>query len=249
MAGTYVIIQARMTSSRLPKKTLLPLAGKSMLERVIERCKCIEGIDGICVASPVGDEHTPIGDAIKHLDKVAFFQGDENNVLERTLGAAQHVGADTIIRVTSDCPFIDPDVSTALLKAYRAAKVSYARLNIETGFPLGFDTEVLPVALLETALAENPDQYEQEHATPFIWRRPERFPSIWMDHQPNRRHWRLVVDEKTDYDMACAAYDELMITNPEFTYQDLVELFERRPDILQINQSIEQTPYQLKTNK
>lgn len=243
MAGTYVIIQARMTSSRLPKKTLLPLAGKSMLHHVIDRCKRIEGIDGICVASPVGEEHMPIADAVKDLDNVAFFQGDEHNVLERTLGAAKHVNADTILRVTSDCPFIDPDVSSALLKAYRTAKVKYARLTIKTGYPLGFDTEVLPVELLETAVSEDPDQYEKEHATPFIWRRPERFPAIWMDHQPNRRHWRLVVDEENDYEMACAAYEELMKVNPEFTYQDLIDLFERRPDILEMNQTVQQTPY------
>lgn len=243
MAGTYVIIQARMTSSRLPKKTLLPLAGKSMLLRVIDRCKRIEGIDGICVAAPVGEEHTPIADAVKDLENVAFFQGDEHNVLERTLGAAKHVNADTILRVTSDCPFIDPDISSALLKAYRTAKVSYARLNIKTGFPLGFDTEVIPVEALEIATNEDPDDYEKEHATPFIWRRPERFPAIWMDHQPDRRHWRLVVDEENDYEMACAAYDELMKVNPEFTYQDLIDLFERRPDILKMNQTVQQTPY------
>ena len=244
MAGTYVIIQARMTSSRLPKKTLLPLAGKPMLLHVIDRCKRIEGIDGICIASPVGAEHEPIKDAIQGLDNVAFFQGDEHNVLERTLGAAKHVNADTILRVTSDCPFIDPDVAGALLAAYRTAGVKYARLNIKTGYPLGFDAEVLPVELLEIAQSENPDEYEKEHATPFIWRRPERFPAIWMDHQPNRRDWRLVVDEENDYEMACAAYDELMKMNPEFTYADLIELFEnKRPDILDMNRTVQQTPY------
>lgn len=243
MSKTFVIVQARMTSSRLPGKTLLPLEGKSMLERVIERCQRIEGIDGICVASPEGEAHLPIKDVVDTLDGVEFVQGDEHNVLERTLKAGRAVGADTLIRVTSDCPFFDPEVGTALLAAYRGANVSYARLAIESGYPLGFDLEVFPTELLQIAMDENPDEYEKEHATPFIWRRPERFPALWMDHKPDCRDWRLVVDEEKDYEMAQAAYAELMKTNPAFVYQDLIELFSRRPDILAINSDVKQTPY------
>lgn len=243
MSRTYVIIQARMTSSRLPGKTLMPLGGKPMLQHVIERCGQMQGIDGICVASPVGDEQNPIKEFVATMDGVEFTQGDEHNVLQRTLDAAREIGADTLIRVTSDCPFFDPDVGTTLLQAYKSSGASYARLAIEDGFPLGFDLEVFPTELLQIAVDEGADEYEKEHATPFIWRRPERFPAIWMGHKPDHRDWRLVVDEPKDYEMAQTAFEELNKINPNFRYKDLVELFARRPDILAINSDVKQTPY------
>ena len=240
---TVVIIQARMTSSRLPGKILKPLASKPVIQHVIERCQRIPGIDAVCVAAPDGEDQLPLKEFIDGLKDVLFFQGSEHNVMQRTLDAAVFAGADTLVRVTSDCPFIDPEVSGALLSAYQSLNVSYARLVMDKGFPLGFDTEVFKTDILKQAALAEPDDYEKEHVTPYIWRRPEQFSCIMLDHVPDLRNWRLVVDEEKDYAFASAVYDELYTRKPEFGFEDLKTLFAEKPSLLAINSEVKQTPY------
>jgi len=232
-----------MTSTRLPGKILKPLATRPLIQHVIERSQRIPGIDGVCVAAPEGDEQLPLKEFIESLNNVLFCQGSEQNVMQRTLNAAQLADADIIIRITSDCPFIDPDVSGALLSTYKSLHVDYARLPMDRGFPLGFDTEVFSTEILKKAAASNPDDYEKEHVTPFIWRRPGQFSSIMIDHIPDLRHWRLVVDEAKDYDFACAVYDEIYDKKPQFGFEELKTLFAQKPELLKINSQVIQKPY------
>ena len=230
-----------MTSTRLPRKVLLPLAGVPMVIRVVERASAIAGVDVVCVAVPDGEDHEPLVAAVaEHRPDAVVARGPENDVLRRTVGAADATGADLVVRVTSDCPYLDPDVSGAVLAAARTAGVPYARTAFRSGYPLGFDTEVVTTDALRAADAEAVDPYEREHATPFIWRRPERFPCLWLDHLPDRRDWRLVVDAPEDYELATRVYDEL---GPGFRFADLEELFAARPDLLEINRAVEQTRY------
>ena len=239
---TVMIVQARMTSTRLPGKPLAPLAGEPMLVRVMNRLKCVKGIDEFVVAAPKGDEHDQIVDCAQSIGDVAVVRGSDEDVLERTADAVRATNADIVMRVTSDCPMVDPGVSAAVLAAFRRSGVAYARLAFSRGFPLGFDTEVFSAEVLLLAEKEAIDPYEREHVTPFIWRRPERFPAIYLDHNPDRRHFRLVVDTPADLKFAQAVYDELYPTNPEFNFSSLITLFERRPDLLEINRDVQQTP-------
>ena len=237
------VIQARMTSTRLPGKILMPLAGKPILTRVIERARAIQGIDTIVVAIPEGGAHEPVASLCRDLD-IPVTRGSEQDVLKRTAMAAEAHGAEIVMRLTSDCPFLDPGVSAAILAAFRAGGAAYASNAMESGYPLGFDTQVTSMKALREADAEAADPYEREHVTPFVWRRPERYPALYLDHRPNLRTWRLVVDTQEDYAMACRVYDALAPRDPMFGLDALRALFAARPDLLAMNAQVKQTPYE-----
>ncbi len=153
-------------------------------------------IDGVAVALAEGTANDPVIDALSGMN-VAIVRGSESDVLARSAAAARVAGAQTVLRITSDCPLLDPAVSAAILAAYEAghsAGLRYARTSAESGFPHGFDTEVFDAAALYEAEAKATDPYEREHVTPYIWSRPESFPAIIVDAKPDRRHWRLTVD-------------------------------------------------------
>ncbi len=232
---TFAIIQARMTSTRLPGKVMKPLAGVPLLGRVLERVARIEGIDGICVACPDGEAHEPVADYASKLPGVTVTRGPEDDVLSRFKSAIEATGAETVVRITSDCPFIDPEASAAVIAAFRAGSWVYARTSFNSGFPHGFDTEVVRASVLIEAAGEATDADEREHVTPFVWRRPERYPAVYLDARPDRRHWRLVVDTQEDYALARAVYERLYAERPDFGYSDLIALFEAAPDLLAIN--------------
>jgi spore coat polysaccharide biosynthesis protein SpsF len=227
------IVQTRMTSSRLPGKILKPLAGVPLIRRMIERMQRIEGLDRVAVALAEGTVHDPVVGALDGLD-VTIVRGSEHDVLARHAAAARATDAATVMRVTSDCPLLDPDVSAIVLTAYmdaRGSGVRYARTSAQSGYPHGFDTEVFDAAALYEADAEATDPYEREHATPFVWRRPDRYPAVIVDTKPDRRNWRITVDTEADYRLASAIYDALYPANPNFGYDDIIALFEARPDL------------------
>lgn len=232
-----------MTSTRLPGKVLLPLAGKPILTRVVERARAIAGIDGVVVAIPEGAAHEPVASLCGTLG-TPVVRGPEQDVLKRTLMAAEAHRADTIVRLTSDCPFLDPRASAAVVAAFHASGAAYASNAMESGYPLGFDTQVTDLKALREADAESTDPYEREHVTSFLWRRPERYPALYLDHRPNLRHWRLVVDTSNDYEMAQHIYDALAPGNPLFGLDALRGLFAARPELLAMNAQVKQTPYE-----
>ena len=232
------VVQVRMTSSRLPGKVLKPLAGAPLVRRMIERVLRIDGIDGVAVALAEGAANDPVIDVLSGMGGVTIARGSETDVLSRSAAAARAVKAATVMRITSDCPLLDPAVSAAILAAYKAghrAGLRYARTSAESGFPHGFDTEVFEAAALYRAEAEATDPYEREHVTPYIWRRPEMFPAMIVDAKPDRRHWRITVDTEDDYRLVHAVYEALHMHNPAFGYADLCRLFDARPELLSIN--------------
>jgi spore coat polysaccharide biosynthesis protein SpsF len=239
------VIQARLTSSRLPGKILLPLAGAPLLRRMVERVQRIDGVDAAVVALAEGTAHDAAVEALSGID-VLIVRGSEDDVLARTAKAARAAEAETVMRITSDCPLLDPDVSALVLRVYqdgRSEGLQYARTAFDRGYPLGFDTEVFSAKALYEAEAEATDRYEREHATPFIWRRPDRFPTKIVDSAVDHRDWRLVVDTKEDYELVSAIYDALYPANPAFGYADMQRLFAARPDLLRINAHVPQNPY------
>ncbi len=239
------IIQTRMTSTRLPGKVLKPLAGAPLIARVVERVARIQGVDAVVVALADGAPHDPVIAALGGLP-AKIVRGPEQDVLARTARAARVSGAMTVMRITSDCPLLDPDVSAGVLAAYLAEKdagIRYARTAFDSGFPLGFDTEVFAAAALFEAQARASDPYEREHVTPHIWRRPDVYPSVLVDARPDRRHWRLVVDTEDDYALVAAVYDALYPAKQDFGLADLCRLFEARPELLMLNAHIAQHGY------
>ena len=229
---TVAIVQARMTSTRLPGKVMLPLAGAAMLARVVERAARIPGVDQVCVAMPEGEMHRPIADLVGRLDGVALVRGPEDDVLRRYVMAAEACGAEVVVRVTSDCPFIDPDLSGALLAALRAARAAAATLAYGRGFPHGLHINIASAEALRAADRESRDSFEREHVMPFIFARPERFPTVTLGYAPDRSHWRLTVDDRADYERASRVYDRLHPRNPVFGLAEIEALFAAEPALI-----------------
>ena len=239
------VIQTRMTSSRLPGKVLKPLAGAPLIRRFVERALRIEGVAQVIIALAEGAAHDPVLAALEGLP-VMVVRGPEQDVLARMATAARAANAATVMRITSDCPLFDPAVSASVLATYLASRstgIRYVRTAFNSGFPLGFDTEVFATTSLYEAEAQASDAYEREHVTPYIWRRPDTYPAVLIDARPDRRHWRLVVDTEDDYRLVAAIYNALYRKKPDFGFSDLCRLVETRPELLQINAHIPRHAY------
>lgn len=237
-----LVIQARMSSTRLPGKVLLPLAGATMLERQLERLARCRRVDRIVVATTDRPVDDPIVDLVTSLDGVAVYRGPEDDVLARYVGAAREHGADVVVRVTSDCPLIDPDVVDEAIAVYQRNEghVSYVSNAIERTFPRGLDVEVVPSDVLETAAAEATSPSDREHVTAYIWRRPERFPRIDVLAEEDNSQLRWTVDTPEDFSLVSRIYDRLYPVKPDFIYSDVLALVKASPELADVNRHVVQ---------
>lgn len=231
------IIQARHTSTRLPGKVLLPLGDDSVLRRVIGRVAATPGIDAVCVAVPDGVAHDAVAGHAAGVAGCRVVRGPENDVLARYVAAARETEADYVLRVTSDCPAIDPGVCGMVLQAAIGTR-SYARTSFDSGFPLGLDTEAMPAAYLHLAATEATDTDEREHVTPFIWRRPERFSQTVIERLPDRRSWRLTLDEQDDYEVFQRIEKGMDGAFASADFAALEKFLLSQPDILAVNHTV-----------
>ena len=169
---TAVVIQARMSSSRLPGKIMLDAGGETFLAWAVKRCMAIPGADTVCVATTDGADCDPVAEEARRLG-AEVFRGDERDVLGRYLGAAHAVGATTVMRVTSDCPLIDPNVCGAVLDLRQRTGADYASNNMPSSWPHGLDCEAFTTAALARAKDLAETTYDTEHVTPVLRSRPE----------------------------------------------------------------------------
>jgi spore coat polysaccharide biosynthesis protein SpsF len=160
------IVQARMGSTRFPGKVLADLAGKPVLQHVLERCKEIKGVDVVVCAIPLPD-YADLGSLISDCDVIAYsYLGSEDDVLGRYLAAAQFIEATTIMRITADCPLIDPDVCEQVLAKFQDGRYDYVSNVHPRTWPKGYDCEVFSFEALEWADTNAVNEYEREHVTP-----------------------------------------------------------------------------------
>lgn len=237
---SLVVVQARVGSSRLPGKVLLPLAGAPMLERQIERLLCVRRRFELLVATTT----EPADDAIAALcARLALrcFRGHPTDLLDRHFQAARALDAHTVVKVPSDCPLIDPQVVEQVLDEYTLHPGAYdyvSNLHPAT-WPDGNDVEVLSRAALEAAWHEARRPFEREHTTPFIWERPERFRLgnvRWRTGADLSMSLRLTVDYPEDYHLASAVYEALWSRDrPAFGVGAIVALLDARPDLRALN--------------
>lgn len=163
------IVQARFGSARLPEKVLRKIGGTTILEHVLMRCREIDGIDDVVCATGRDNSNDPVAAAADRLG-IAVFRGDETDVLAGYLGAARMAKADVIMRMTGDCPLIDPAICGQVLRLRAEADADYAANNMPRLFPHGLDCEAFTVEALETAARETTDPYDREHVTPWLRR-------------------------------------------------------------------------------
>ena len=165
---TGIIVQARMTSQRFPGKVLAKLAGKTVLERVLERCALVPFVDTVICAFPANEASVPIYEACNTLG-IACASGSENDVLLRYYDAATMYGIDTIVRITSDCPFFDPVVAGEVLALLKAENLDYcSNVYPKRTYPKGLDVEAFSYDCLEAAHVLTKSDYNREHVTPWM---------------------------------------------------------------------------------
>lgn len=238
---TVVVIQARTGSSRLPGKVLKPLAGATLLERMIERVRAAKTPFEISVATSTLDVDDPIVDVARKAD-VRWFRGDPLDCLNRHLGAAREAKADFLAKVPSDCPLIDPAVVDLVLGAFLEDTGRYdfvSNLHPPT-WPDGNDVEVFPTELLALADREAKRPLEREHTTPFFWEQPERFRLgnvTWPGGRDYSMTHRFTIDYPEDYAFISAVFEALFRPGePPFSLDDILSLVENRPDIRALNE-------------
>lgn len=236
-----IIVQARMTSTRLPGKVLMSVLGQSLLAYEIERLRRCQLADSLMVATTNNATDDPIVALCKTL-AVPVFRGSESDVLSRYYGAAQQANAQTVVRVTADCPLIDPSVIDRIINHFQTAKeaLDYASNTLARTFPRGLDAEVFSLAALAIAHTEATEAAHREHVTPFFYQQPSRFKLASIEALENYSQHRWTVDTPEDFELIQRILEALYPQNQHFTTQDVLAVLEKNRDWAQLNAHIEQ---------
>jgi spore coat polysaccharide biosynthesis protein SpsF len=201
------IVQARMGSSRLPGKVLMPLAGRPVLDHVVSRVSAAERIDDVVIATSVLGGDDTIADYCKSRDWTCV-RGPEADVLTRYADAVRASDADIVVRVTSDCPLFSPLILDQMLAAFDPSSMDYMSTNWpERSFPVGLDCEMMLGSALLAIAAEADDPYDREHVTPHFYRNPDRFRLAGHVCPRPLSHLSITLDTAEDYQRLVALLD------------------------------------------
>jgi len=234
-------IEARMKSSRLPGKVLLPVCGKPLLELMIERLRQVPELDGIVIATTADPSCQPIEELAKRVG-VGCFRGSEDDVLDRVLRSAQSAQADLIVELTGDCPLIDPDLVSEVIREFRSRDVDYCANVLQRTHPRGMDVQVFPAKVLAQVaeLTNNPS--DREHVSIYIYTHPElfRLHNVTSSLSPEDADLRLTVDTPDDFKLVSEIFQRLYPTNPRFRLADILKLMREHPELRAINSHVRQ---------
>lgn len=229
------VLQARTGSTRLPGKVMADLAGKPLLARVIERAQAVPGVQTVVVATTRAERDRPILDLAKACGAKAYA-GSEEDVLDRYYQAVRQFGGEVVVRLTADCPLLDPRVSARVLERYLKGDVDYASNTLDPTFPDGLDTEVFSFAALERAWRESGLASEREHVTPYIWKNPVKFRLASVTDEVDRSGLRWTVDEAQDLEFVRAVYKHLYRDGePPFGMDEVLALLGKKPELKAMN--------------
>ena len=234
-----IVVQARMSSSRLPGKVMLPVLGKSLLYRMIERLQMISHKADVIVATS-----TELSDDIiaheAELTGIPCYRGSLNNLLDRHYQAAKLLNATAVVKIPSDVPLIDPRIIDRVFDFFYAEPGRFdfvSNLHPAT-YPDGNDVEIMTMDCLEKTLKEAERALELEHTTPYIWENPDRFKIgnvLWETGLDYSMSHRFTIDYEADYQFINRVFEELYAGKPDFSCQDIVNLLNHKPDIYNIN--------------
>ena len=229
------IVQARMQSSRLPGKVMKNVMGKPMLSYLLERLSSCVAISRIIVATSNLDADTPLAQYVQMLG-YHVFRGDETDVLERYYLAAQAVNPDAVVRVTGDCPLVDPLIVDRVIREFLVSGADY----VHTGqsFAEGLDVEIFTFLALEKAFYEAKEAFEREHVAMYMHRHPELFKKITLENDLDDSRYRFSVDYQEDFDVIRGIFEGLYRTNPLFSYHDIKRYLDLHADLIKANSHI-----------
>jgi spore coat polysaccharide biosynthesis protein SpsF len=235
---TVAVVQARTGSTRLPGKVLLPLLGQPILTRVVRRAARAASLDEVIVATTTSPNDDPIVDLARR-EGWGVTRGSEADLLDRYVEAAREHDADVIVRITSDCPLLDPAIVDETVGALEGGAWDYASSSLEPRtYPRGLDVEVVGRNALERAWREDANPGWREHATPYIYRHPESFRLLRVPAPADYSRHRWCVDTPEDYELVRRIYEAQ--GNDTFTWRDALGTVEAHPDWQAINAHVEQ---------
>ncbi len=246
---TIAIIQARMGSSRLPGKVLADIAGKSMIQRVIERVAAAQSIDAVVVATTNTREDDILVESLKNQIACDVFRGSVDDVLTRFYECSKLHCAELIVRVTADDPLKDPQIiEKAISMMTKDPSLDYCSNTIDPSYPEGLDIEVVSFSALERAYIEAQLLSEREHVTPYIWKQPDIFNVLNFKSDRDLKDWRWTVDKPEDLDFMRRIFKEFN-GRPLVPYQDVVVWLDSNPEVRQINSGISRNEGYIKSIK
>lgn len=236
-----IIVQARMGATRLPGKPLFKVKGKTLLEYQIERLKRVRQPNTLIVATTQNEKDQSIV-AICKQEKISYYTGSEDDVLDRYLKTARHYDIDVVVRLTADCPLIDPDLIDKLLDEFLShyPEYDYFSNTIERTFPRGMDIEIFKRRSLEEAHSESFLSSDREHVTPFIYRHPERYKLGSYRYSEDHSSYRWTVDTQEDFTLIEKMLESILPKKPHFNLRDLLDLAQEHPDWKLLNRHVEQ---------
>jgi len=230
------IIQARMSSSRLPGKVLLPLSGIPVLEHVTQRVKMSKLLNKVIIATSIDVSDNAIEEWCKN-NNIEFYRGSLDDVLDRFYVAACFYGAENILRITADCPVIDFEIIDEVIEKYHKENYDYYGLSGE--FPDGLDCTMISFFALETAWKNAKLKSEREHVGPYIEKHPDLFKIGGYEKFEKLGHIRLTLDEPRDYKLLSYIFENLYVKDKYFRHQMILTLLNEQPNLLEINNKIQ----------
>lgn len=235
------IIQARCGSTRFPNKVFADIDGKPLIWHVVNRLKYAKTIDNIVIATTTNTKDNIIEDWCKE-NKITYYRGSENDVLNRYYCASVVSNADVIVRITADDPFKEPAVIDAVVKKLIDGNYDLVTNNFPPSFPEGLDCEALKFSVLKESENSTCDTFEREHVTQYIYHNPQKFKIGNVSSENNLSYLRWTIDNTEDYEMVKAIYAH---RNPQNTgillMDEILEILVNNPEIKEINSSVERS--------
>jgi spore coat polysaccharide biosynthesis protein SpsF len=232
------IIQARMGSTRLPGKVMKDIVGTTMLDRVFSRTSRSSSVDEVLIATSMLPQDEPIVGECERLGATCF-RGSENDVLDRYFKAAKSRNASIVVRITSDCPLIDPQVVDRVVEELISSGADYSSNTVSRTYPRGLDTEAMKAEALQSAWEKADRPHQREHVTPYIYQNPSLFRIHHVTIEEDLSSLRWTVDTREDLEFARKVFEHLS-SNTEFTWRDVMSLLKENPDIAALNSHIRQ---------
>ena len=232
-------VQARMSSSRLPGKVLMPLAGEPALKRLVDRMRKSKYLDEVIVATTVNEADDKIVDFCTS-NNIKVHRGSENDVLKRILNAGKNAKADIMVAITGDCPLIDFRHINQVVEKLIEDSCDYVSNAIERSFPDGFDAQAFYVKILDEVDKLTNDPIDRIHGTYYIYTHPNRF-KIKNIKAEGKMHWPdlgVTLDEMKDYNLINIIFERLLSIDEYFSAEDVVDLLLKNPELLNINKDV-----------
>ena len=236
------IIQARMGSTRLPGKALMDLGGETVLARVVGRLRRAPKVNEIVVATTKSIADDAIVHECQRLN-VPSFRGSENDVLDRYYQAARVHAAGVVVRITSDCPVIDPELVDETIRVFSEECGDYASNSFPRTYPRGLDAEVFTMGALGRAWRDAREPYEREHVTPYFYEHSELFRLVSQCGRIDYSRYRWTLDTAEDLELLRTIYARFS-NRDDFNWGEVIQLMEREPELADLNSRVVQKALQ-----